>query len=290
MNPKLFLDPNRSVVRIAGTESGDFLQDLITNDVRRLSLSRAIYAGLLTPQGKYLVDFFLLMMEDGSIQLDLPRNAVSDTIRRLCMYRLRREIDIEPVEGVSVGCLFGPGAEAAGRAHGEPGACSHRNGHAAVVDPRDAGLGVRLYGSDITGWLEEGTWRPASEAEWDAHRIERGVPEGGKDLLPEGVFPLEAGFETLNGVDFRKGCYVGQEVTARMRHRASLRRRICRVKLEGVPPRAGTEIRADGKPAGTLLTSVPAGLALAHLRLDRAETARELAADGVRLAVLPELD
>ncbi len=290
MSSSLFLDTNRALIRVAGPEAGDFLQDLITNDVRRLNSSRALYAGLLTPQGKYLVDFILLMTEDGTIQLDLPGIAVADTIRRLSMYRLRRKIEIEPIEGVSVGCLFGPGAGAVAGVTGEPGTCSFRDGHAAVVDPRDAGLGVRLYGSDITGWLEEGAWRPASETEWDAHRIRRGVPEGGKDLLPEEVFPLEAGFETLNGVDFRKGCYVGQEVTARMRHRASLRRRICRVRLEGVPPRAGTEIRADGRPAGTLLTSVPAGLALAHLRVDRAETARELAADGVRLAVLSESD
>ena len=290
MIPSLFLDKSRALIRVAGEGADAFLQDLITNDVRRLDTSRSIYAALLTPQGKYLVDFILLMCRDGSILLDLPGSALADTLRRLNMYRLRRQVDIQPITELAVGYLFGPGAAEAAGMTGAPGACVRREGLTAVIDPRGASLGIRLYGTDIVGQIREAAWRPATEGEWDTHRIGQGVPEGGKDLLPEGVFLLEAGFEALNGVDFRKGCFVGQEVTARMRHRTSLRREIRRVRLEGDPPEAGTVIRADGKPAGTLLTSSPAGIALAHLRLDRAEAARELVADGIRLAMLPALE
>ena len=290
MNPCLFLDTSRAQINVAGAEATDFLQDLVTNDVTRLTRSRAIYAALLTPQGKYLVDFILAMREDGSVQLDLPASALPDTLRRLAAYKLRRKVVIEPTESLPVGCLFVPGAAEAVGASGDPGDCHFRDGHTALVDPRDASLGIRIYGKNIAGWLGKISWRPATEGEWDAHRIERCVPEGGKDLLPESVFLLEARFEDMNGVDFRKGCYVGQEVTARMRHRASLRRQIRRVRFAGAAPKAGTEIRADGKPAGTLLTSAPGGLALARLRLDRAEGARELNAEGIPLELLPDRD
>ena len=288
MPPSLYLDTNRALIRIAGGEASSFLQDLVTNDVSRLDRNTGIYAALLTPQGKYLVDFIMLMAEDQSIQLDLPASALPDTLRRLQMYRLRRALEIKPQESLSVWCLFGPGAIQAAGGLGKRGACSVRDGHTALIDPRNPELGLRVYGHDICGWLGGVPWRRATEQEWDAYRIELGVPEGGKDLLPEGLFPLEAGFEALNGVDFRKGCYVGQEVTARMRHRGALRRGIRRIRLDGVPPPPGTVIRADGKPAGTLLSSTPCGLALAYLRLDRAGGATELAANGMRLTLLED--
>ena len=288
MPPSLYRDTSRALIRIIGDDAGNFLQDLVTNDVRLLDQGNGIYAALLTPQGKYLVDFIMLMSEDRSIQLDLPASALEDTVRRLNMYRLRRALEIAPQDSPSVWCLFGPGAIEAAGGSGKRGSCTVRNRHMALIDPRHPDLGLRVYGHDISCWLGETPWRRATEQEWDAHRIKLGVPEGGKDLWPEGLFPLEAGFEALNGVDFRKGCYVGQEVTARMRHRGALRRGIRRIRLLGIPPPPGTEIRADGKPAGTLLSSTASGHALAYLRLERAGSATNLVANGIGLALLED--
>ena len=230
-------DRDRAVVGVSGPEARTFLQGLITNDVEK-STGGLIYAALLTPQGKYLFDFFVTA-QDGVILIDVAASAASGLIKRLSLYRLRSAVeirltDIQVVSGMS------------GRPQG------------AYADPRHPDLGWRAYGDGLT---------TDQSIAWDRIRISHCVPETGIELIAEKTFILEAGFERLNGVDFRKGCFVGQEVTARMKHKAELRRRLATVAVEGVAP-VGTEITDKGRKVG-ILYSQAGGKGIAYLRFDR---------------------
>lgn len=230
---------DRTIFRISGQDREDFLQGLVTNDVRKLA-DGAVYAALLTPQGKYLADFFLVPAE-GAILLDVATPVAADLMKRLTMYKLRADVAIEPTD---LKVRRGTGTMPEG----------------AFIDPRHENLGWRLYGQEGG---DDGT-------DWTALRIDLMVPETGIELLPNDTLALEAGFERLHGVDFKKGCYVGQEVTARMKHKTELRKGLTRVAIEGAAPVGTPVLTADGKPAGTLF-SQSGGRALAHMRFDRME-------------------
>ncbi|MFV0333226.1 MAG: YgfZ/GcvT domain-containing protein [Tropicimonas sp.] len=231
----------RSVLAIGGKDRLSFLQGLITNDVARLA-GGLVYAALLTPQGKYLADFFLIA--DGErVLLDVAEPLAGGLARRLAMYRLRADVSIEATGLVP------------GRGLGEPP-------EGAVADPRHPALGWRLY-SQMPGGA------PATD--WDALRVAHCIPESGIELIPDESYILECGFERLHGVDFRKGCYVGQEVTARMKHKTELRKGLVTVGVEGAAE-PGAEILADGKAAGRLHTRA-GDRAIAYLRFDRAGSA-----------------
>ncbi|HEU0222953.1 MAG TPA: folate-binding protein [Paracoccaceae bacterium] len=270
---RTLIDDGRAVLRLEGRDHRDFLQDLVTNDLRRLAPGAPLYAALLSPQGKYLFDFILVAAE-GGILLDLARDRAEALAERLALYRLRREVMITPT-ALRVVLAWGDGADSVPTAD---------DGVIAVPDPRDPALGLRLYAADPEAALVFlPPSAPASRAEWDALRIAHGIPESGIELVPGESYILEAGFERLHGVDFRKGCYVGQEVTARMRHKATLRRGLVRVRVAGDPPPPGTPILAEGRPAGTLFSTMD-GQGLALLRLDRSEGA--LRAGDAAIAIL----
>lgn len=235
----------RTILRITGTDARDFLQGLVTNDVARIDRDGIVYAALLTPQGKYIADFFLVTEEDG-ILLDVASALAPALMQRLTMYKLRADVRIEET---ALKVSRGTGAAPEG----------------ALPDPRHPALGWRLYG-EAEG--DDGT-------DWDALRVEHLIPETGEELTPD-TFILETGFDRINGVDFRKGCYVGQEVTARMRHKTELRKGLVRVTVEG-DAAPGTAITADGKAAGVLHTRA-GDTAIAYLRFDRAEG--EMQAEG----------
>lgn len=227
----------REVLKIDGPDAVEFLQGLVTNDVGKLDQG-LVYAAMLTPQGKYLADF-LLAREGDAILLDVDAALAPALLQRLGMYKLRADVTITQTDyKVRRGVGTPP-----------PG---------AMADPRHEALGWRMYGSEAG---DDGT-------DWDAIRVAHCIPESGIELTPD-MFILEAGLETLNGVDFRKGCYVGQEVTARMKHKTALRKGLARVGIEGEAP-VGTAITANGKPAGTLFTQ-SGGRAIAYLRFDRAK-------------------
>jgi len=229
---------SRKVYRISGADREEFLQNLVTNEVSGVA-DGIVWAALLTPQGKYLADFFLVGDGD-SILLDVAEPLAIGLIQRLSMYRLRADVTIEETD-IKV-------ARGLGEAP---------NG--AFADPREASLGWRAYDG-----------RGTETADWDAVRIAAGVPESGVELIPNDSYPLEMGFERLNGVDFRKGCYVGQEVTARMKHKTTLRKGLFQVAVGGAAP-IGTEItNSAGKTVGTLYAQA-GGLGLAYLRLDRVD-------------------
>ena len=231
--------PDRRLCRLTGADALPFLQGLVSNDVLPLAKGDGIvWAALLTPQGKYLADFFVVA-RGGALLLDLPASLADGVVRRLTMYRLRADVQITPAEDIAVtrGLTDAPAD--------------------ALPDPRHPALGWRAYGA---------AGGPAA-IDWDALRVEHLIPESGIELIPDETYLLEAGFERLHGVDFRKGCYVGQEVTARMKHKTELRKGLVRLRIEGAAP-VGTEVLADGKAAGTLFTQ-SGGKALAHMRHDR---------------------
>lgn len=230
----------RRIVHLGGKDALPFLQGLVSNDV--LSLARGpglVWAALLTPQGKYLADFFVGRSGE-TLFLDLPEAMADATLRRLAMYRLRADVSLTPSDWSVTRGLSDPPA-------------------GALADPRHTALGWRHYGA------------AGAEAavDWDAIRVAHVIPESGVELVPDDTYLLEAGFERLHGVDFRKGCYVGQEVTARMKHKTELRKGLVQVAVEGQAP-VGTPILVEGRGVGTLFTQSN-GRAIAHLRLDKAE-------------------
>ena len=239
---------SRAIYAITGADKESFLQGLVSNDVKNLQKG-LVYAALLTPQGKYLADFFLIPAGD-TILLDIDTSIAAPTIQRLSMYKLRADVAIN---------------ETALHLHRGLGDAPDDG----FADPRHAALGWRAY--------REATPNQADEpADWDAIRVDHLIPATGIELTPD-TFILEAGFERLNGVDFRKGCYVGQEVTARMKHKTELRKGLGRIRIDA-PVAPGAELTSNGKPAGTVHT-VSGTHAIAYLRYDRARA--DLMADDI---------
>jgi folate-binding protein YgfZ len=227
----------RRILSVSGSDARTFLQTLITNDVDRVD-NGLVYAALLTPQGKYIADFFLSRHDD-AILIDVAESRADVLMQRLNMYKLRADVTVHPAP------LH------LHRGLGEP----PEDGFA---DPRHPALGWRAYRSQP---------QPEDTVDWNALHVAYAIPEADVELSDD-TFILEAGFERLSGVDFRKGCYVGQEVTARMKHKTELRKGLARVALDG-EAQAGTAITAEGKPAGHLLR-VAGGEGIAYLRFDRA--------------------
>lgn len=233
----------REILRISGADKESFLQGLVTNDVKRLK-DGLVYAALLTPQGKYLADFFMVP-DEAAILIDLDARSSAAVRKRLTMYKLRADVQIE-TSALQVIRGIGETPEI-------PGAM-------VFADPRDPALGWRAYGTDLPNEAEQ---------DWTALRVAHSIPEFESELIPEDSYLLEYGFERLNGVDFAKGCYVGQEIVARMKHKSTLRKGLVQVKIEG-SAEIGTEITAEGKPVGRM-GSQSGNAALAHVRFDRSE-------------------
>ena len=231
---------DRQVVTVTGRDALTFLQGMVSNDVLPLGkASGIVWAALLTPQGKYLADF-LVVNTGAALLLDIKSTIAAATVKRLSMYRLRADVALTLIDlAVTRGLGDAPPS--------------------ALPDPRHPALGWRSYGA---------TGGPAG-VDWDAIRVAHCIPETGIELVPDDSYLLESGFERLHGVDFRKGCYVGQEVTARMKHKTELRKGLMTVNISGAAP-VGAEIMADGKAAGTLFTQSK-GRAIAYLRIDRAQ-------------------
>ena len=276
-NKVVVLD-RRGVIRLAGADGRQFLQGLISGDMNKVSPSRTIYAALLTPQGKYLHDFFVVELGDAFL-VDCERARIDDLVTRLGRYKLRAQVSIEDVSADFLVVAFIGDGTARSFAHSdEPGATRADNDGCIFVDPRLAALGARaiLPRDGSADFLASQGAASGGFEDYDRHRLALGVPDGGRDIEVEKSFLVESNLDFLNGIDFQKGCFVGQELTARTKHRGAVRKRLMPVRLEGPAPAPGTPVMLAGKRVGIMRTSAgDRGLAL--LRLEELGKAR---ADG----------
>ena len=268
---------DRGVLAIAGADARSFLQGLITNDIDRVSPETAIYAALLTPQGKYLFDFFIAQLDD-TLLLDVEADRAADLMQRLTMYKLRAAATIEDwSDRFDVWAVLG---EPAGLpALPDAGNADAWQGGVLLRDPRLPGLGLRaLMPAGTSPDLPAGAM-----ADYDAIRLAHGVPDGSRDIEVDKSFILEANADALNGVDFDKGCYVGQELTARMHHRGKLKKRLLPVAVDGPLPAVDTPVLDDGgKQAGTI-RSAAGDRAIALMRLEHVDGDTPLTAGSARV-------
>jgi tRNA-modifying protein YgfZ len=278
---------NRGVFAVSGADRRGFLQGLVSNDVDKVGPEQARYAALLTAQGKYLYDF--MMIEFGeAIWLDAEAGRLSDLKGRLSIYRLRSKAALDERPDLAVAAVFGKGALAAMGFSEDPGAARPFASGVAFVDPRLAALGVRciLPRADIR-YVLEGTGLPEDGfPTYDRLRLQLGVPDGSRDLVPEKSILLESGFDELNGVDWQKGCYIGQELTARTKYRGLIKKRLMPVEIDGPAPAPGTIVTADGREVGEMRSSRNEfGLAL--LRLEPIVEGKPLKAGNTTLVPSP---
>ena len=255
---------DRGVARVEGPDAATFLQGLVTNDVEKIAVGQSRYAALLSPQGKILFDFLVFRRAEDTFLVDAPADRVGELVKRLGFYKLRAKVSVSD-ESARLAVIVA--------AEGEP------------RDPRAPALGRR----DIVARETAPTPDPAARAAYEQKRIALGSPKGGVDFAYGDIFPHDANMDLVNGVDFAKGCYVGQEVVSRMQHRGGVRKRILRVRIDGPAPAPGAPVLDGQLPVGTLGASA-GGEALALLRLDRVEDARQagrpLSVGGVAVTVL----
>jgi len=248
---------DRGVLAVSGPEARSFLQALISNDIEKVSADRAIYAALLTPQGKFLHDFFVTALGE-TLLFDCEGARSEDLERRLTFYRLRADAKIENVsDRYAVFALIGK-ADANSFAGG-----------VVFDDPRLEAMDARavLPRDGAVAALEAAGLTPAPAEDYDRLRLEHGLPDGSRDIQIEKGFLLENGLDDLHGIDFEKGCYIGQELTARTKHRANIRKRLLRVDIDGPLPPPGASVMLGDKQAGEMRSGFER-VGLAMLRLE----------------------
>lgn len=246
---------SRALIRISGPDARPFLHNLLTQDVETLTAGELRFGALLSPPGRLLFDLFL-WGEDDAVVLDVASDRRDALLQRLALYRLRAQVAIEPDDRPVFAAFSGPLPEA------------------FTADPRTPGLGGRLYG----GALET----DATEDDWQAHRLAVGVPDPTTDAPSDKTYPIEADFDLLNGIDFQKGCFVGQETTSRMKRRGAIKNRMLPLMFDGPPPPFGAEVLNGDLRAGEVLSGRD-GAAMALLRLDRIDG--DLTVDGRTVTV-----
>jgi folate-binding protein YgfZ len=241
---------SRAVIAVSGPDWRSFLQGLLTQDVESLAPGELRFSGLLTPQGKLLYDLFVAGADDGAL-LDVAAEHRAAILTRLTLYRLRAKAELTASD-LPVFAIFG----------------EETSGEGLYADPRLPALGARAYGDRAA---------TADESAYEAHRLALGVP-GPADWGSEANYPIEADFDLLAGIDFKKGCFVGQETTSRMKRRGTIKTRMLPITFDGPAPAFGTEVLAGELRAGEVLSGHD-GRAMALLRLDRIEGA-ELTVEG----------
>lgn len=240
---------SRALIRVSGPDARPFLHNLLTQDVETLQPGELRFGALLSPPGRLLFDLFIWGEEDGVV-LDVAADRRDALLQRLSMYRLRSQVDVMPMP------------DAVFVAWGETPA-------GFAPDPRLAELGGRRWGHQDEP--------DAAEADWQAHRLALGAPDPAEDALMDKTYPIEANFDLLNGIDFKKGCFIGQETTSRMKRRGTIRNRMMAIAFEGPVPERGAEVLNGELRAGQVMTGAE-GRAIALMRLDRMEGA--LTVDG----------
>ena len=267
---------DRAVISVSGDDRVGFLQGLVSNDVAKADAGHALWAAFLTPQGKFLYDLFIVGHGD-ALLIDVEAGRAEEFRKKLSLYKLRAKVAIAATQ-LSVFAVTN--AAALGLA-AQPGAARAFGDGVAYTDPRPVALGARVVLASpeplVAAGLAEGDL-----AAWDDARIRAGVPDGSRDMLVDKALLLENGFEELGGVDFQKGCYMGQELTARTKYRGLVKKRLLPVTIDGPVPAPGTPLLVDGAEAGEM-RSACGQMGLALVRLDHLRAT--LAAGEARLSV-----
>jgi folate-binding protein YgfZ len=274
----------RGLIRIEGADARPFLQGIVSNDVNKVSPSRAVYAAFLTPQGKYLHDFFIAEL-DGALAIDCEAERRDDLLRRLSRFKLRSKVSLAPgPERHAVALIYGAGALAALGLPAERGSAKPFAGGTVYADPRLAEIGARAILPAEAGRaaLTAAGIAPGAAADYETARIELGLPDGSRDLEIEKSTLLESGFDELAGVDWDKGCYMGQELTARTHYRALIKKRLVPVRIEGPPPAPGTPVLAGESEVG-VMRSAGDGAGLALLKIEVLSATAALRAGEARI-------
>jgi len=264
---------DRGLLAVGGDDRVPFLQGLVSNDMNNVGPARAVYAALLTAQGKYLHDFFVLA-HAGALLLDCERARLDDLRKRLSIYKLRSKVTLEDAsDNFSVAALFGDDWRDGFGLGEAAGATVAFAGGIVCVDPRlaDAGGRAVLPRGTAEAALSKAGLVKATTAEYDRLRLSLGLPDGSRDLVVDKSILLESGFDELNGVDWKKGCYMGQELTARTKYRGLVKKRLVPVVIDGPPPQPGTRVTLAGREAGEMRSAAATekgGIGLALLRLE----------------------
>jgi folate-binding protein YgfZ len=277
--PSFSLLPHRGVLAVGGPDRVDFLQGLISNDTTKVAPGHAIWAALLTPQGRFLNDMFVADGGEGTLLLETERERAPALAKKLGLYKLRSKVSVEDRSAaMEVAVVFGE--DAAG--------VLPLSEAVAFADPRLPELGLRVLAPavQVESLLAARGAKPAPFEAYDALRLQLGVPDGSRDLPVEKALLLENGFDELNGVDWNKGCYMGQELTARTKYRALIRKRLFPVRSDGQMPASGTVVHAGEKEVGEL-RSASGQRALALLQIEAVRNGSPLIAGGTR--VVPEI-
>ena len=240
---------SRACIAVTGPDARPFLHNLLTQDVETLTPGTLRFAALLSPPGRLLFDLFILGLEDG-VLLDVAEDRREALIQRLTMYRLRARVEITADDRPVL-------------------ACWPDLAEGFTADPRLAALGGRTYGPAAV--------TTATETDHDRHRLSVGVPDPARDMAVDRTYPIEANFDLLNGIDFSKGCFVGQETASRMKRRGEIKKRMLPLDLSGTAPALGTEVLNGDRRAGEVMTGHQDRV-IALMRLDRADGA--LTVDG----------
>ncbi|NQV48164.1 MAG: folate-binding protein YgfZ [Rhodospirillaceae bacterium] len=260
-NATYILLENRGLLAVQGDDKADFLQGLISNDIRKVGPDAAIYAALLTAQGKFLHDFFILEMAD-SLLIDCEAGRLDDLKKKLSMYKLRAKVTLEDVSSdYTVAAIIGDGAAEM------PASLA---GGVVFTDPRLADMGCRaiLPADSAIATLKEAGLQAGSTETYESLRLKLGLADGSRDMEVEKAILLENGFAELNGVDWDKGCYMGQELTARTHYRGLIKKRLMPVHINGPLPAPGTPVMFGDKTAGEIKSGL-GDRALAMIRLEQ---------------------
>lgn len=274
---------DRGLIRIEGPDARAFLQGIVSNDVNKVSPARAVYAALLTPQGKYLHDFFIAEL-DGALVIDCEAARRDDLLRRLSRFKLRSKVSLAPgPEGYAVALVYGAAALAALGLPAERGAAKAFAGGAVYTDPRLVEIGARgILPAGGRETVSAAGIAPGTVGDYEKFRLELGLPDGSRDLEIEKSILLESGFDELAGVDWDKGCYMGQELTARTHYRALIKKRLVPVRIKGPEPAPGTPILAGAAEVG-VMRSASNGAGLALLKIEALSGIPELLAGAARI-------
>ncbi|WP_379072848.1 YgfZ/GcvT domain-containing protein [Mesorhizobium sp. UC74_2] len=268
---------DRALVSVSGPEAEHFLQNILTVDLDPLSQDEARPGALLAPQGKILFDFLVSRTGENGFRLECRADIADDFVKRLMFYRLRAKVDISKQEQDVVAVWWQADSNAS------------QNDSAASTSESSAGVRDTRFNSPVRRFYEAPL--PAAEAtlaEWEAFRLSQGVAESGPDYALNDAFPHDVLLDQLDGVGFKKGCFIGQEVVSRMQHRGTARRRVLLVEAASALPASGTELTVNGRPVGTL-GSVSGTRGLAIARIDRVKAAmdagQEISAEGVAVSL-----